>query len=243
MAGHSKWANIQHRKNRQDEKRGKLWTKIIREITVAARSGDTDINSNFQLRAALGKASAANIPKDNINKALQRSSKESDEYEEINYGGYGIEGSAFVVKSLTDNKIKTASEIRHAFTKNSGNLEQYGSVSFLFRSCGKFIFSTVSSKEEENIFKIALEYGAEDFASLDNKTIEVTCLPEQYIKLCNAFDQAKVIIKSSDIIIEPLIKVKLNHEKYIKIEKLILDLENLDDVQSVYTNAVLTDSN
>ncbi|AGF48914.1 YebC/PmpR family DNA-binding transcriptional regulator [Candidatus Kinetoplastidibacterium galati] len=242
MAGHSKWANIQHRKNRQDEKKGKLWTKIIREITVAARNGVTDINSNFQLRAALGKASAANIPKDNINKALQRGSKESDGYEEINYEGYGIEGSAFVVKTLTDNKIKTASEIRHAFTKNSGNLGQDGSVSFLFRSCGKFIFSTASSSEE-NIFNIALEVGAEDVVKLDENTIEVTCLPEQYIKLCNAFDNAKIAIESSDIIIEPLITVKLNQEKYIKIQKLIMDLENLDDVQSVYTNAVLADNN
>lgn len=241
MAGHSKWANIQHRKNRQDEKKGKLWTKIIREITVAARNGITDISSNFQLRAALGKASAANIPKDNINKALQRGSKESQCYEEINYEGYGTDGSAFIVKALTDNKTKTASDVRHAFTKNSGNLGQDGSVSFLFRKCGKFIFS--STFYEENIFNVALEFGAEDVAITDKKTIEVRCLPEQYINLCNAFDQFKIIAESSDIVIEPLTTLKLSQEKYIRIQKLILDLENLDDVQSVYTNAVLTDNN
>ncbi|AFZ83521.1 conserved hypothetical protein of the PRK00110 family [Candidatus Kinetoplastibacterium blastocrithidii TCC012E] len=238
MAGHSKWANIQHRKNRQDEKKGKLWTKIIREITVASRNGVTDTNYNFRLRAALSKASAANIPKDNINKAMQKSSKESNLYEEINYEGYGIEGSAFVVKALTDNKIKTASEIRHAFTKNEGSLGQDGSVSFLFRSCGKFIFS--SAYQEEDIFNTALEFGAEDVIKIDETTIEVTCLSEHYIKLCHAFENAKLIFESSDIITEPLIMVKLNHEKYTKIQKLILDLENLDDVQSVYTNAVLT---
>ncbi|AGF46760.1 hypothetical protein CDSE_0439 [Candidatus Kinetoplastibacterium desouzaii TCC079E] len=242
MAGHSKWANIQHRKNRQDEKKGRLWTKIIREITVSAKNGGPDPESNAQLRAALEKASDANIPKDNINRAIHRGSKESDSvnYEEINYEGYGINGSAIIVYTMTDNKVKTVSEVRHVFTKNGGNLGQNGSVSFLFKKLGQFVFPVDASIEK--IMEIALQFDIEEIETTDNKSTEVLCHVNDYFDLYDKFKNELTEIKfNSDIVIKPINFIKLNPEESLKMHKLLLELENLEDVQSVHTNAVLVE--
>ena len=165
MAGHSKWANIQHRKGRQDAKRGKLWTKIIREITVAARAGGPDPDSNPRLRMAWDKATDANMPKDNIQRAIQRGAGGADgeAYEEVRYEGYGIGGAAVIVDCMTDNRTRTVAEVRHAFAKNGGNLGQEGSVAFMFKHCGQFVFAP--GTPEDQVMEAALEAGAEDVAT------------------------------------------------------------------------------
>ncbi|WBF65734.1 MAG: YebC/PmpR family DNA-binding transcriptional regulator [Candidatus Kinetoplastibacterium crithidii] len=241
MAGHSKWANIQHRKNRQDDRKSRLWTKIIREITIAAKNGGPDPDTNPQLRSSLEKASNANIPKENINRAIYKGSKESDtvKYEEIYYEGYGINGSAIIAHAMTDNRTKTASEVRHIFTKNNGSLGQDGSVSFMFKKYGRFIFPP--GHNTEKIFETALNFNIEEIETLEDTSTEVLCNIEYCTELYNYFKSTFNELKfSNDIIMKPLSLVHLNQEESIKMNKLLLDLENLEDIQSTYTNAILT---
>lgn len=242
MAGHSKWANIQHRKGRQDAKRGKLWTKIIREITVAARAGGADPDANPRLRLAWDKATAANMPKDNIMRAIQRGAGGADDanYEEIRYEGYGVGGAAVLIDCMTDNRQRTVSEVRHALTKHGGNLGQDGCVAFMFKHCGQFIFAPGTS--EEQVMDIALDNGAEDVQTDEEGVIEVICEPGQYAALKLAFDDAGLKAEIHGVIMKALSEVQLQGEDAERMQKIIDILEGLDDVQEVYTTAVMGDT-
>lgn len=239
MAGHSKWANIQHRKGRQDAKRGKVWTKIIREITVAARAGGADPNTNPRLRLAWDKATAANMPKDNVQRAVARGAGTADgvDYVEIRYEGYGIGGVAVIVDCMTDNRTRTVADVRHAFAKNGGNLGQEGSVAFMFKHCGQFLFAPGSP--EDKIMDVALEAGAEDVESDDEGMIEVLCAPTEYSVVRQAFEDAGLKAEVEGVIMKPANEVELQGEDAEKMQKLLDALENLDDVQEVYSNAVM----
>jgi len=242
MSGHSKWANIQHRKGRQDAKRGKLWTKIIREVTVAARAGGPDPDANPRLRLAWDKATAANMPKDNIVRAAQRGSGNAEDanYEEIRYEGYGIGGAAVIIDCMTDNRQRTVSEVRHTLTKNGGNLGTDGSVSFMFKHCGQFLFAPGTS--EDKVMEVALENGAEDVQSDDEGMIEVTCEPAQYPALKQAFDAAVLVPEVHDVVMKALSEVLLQGEDAERMQRIIDLLESLDDVQDVYTTAVFDET-
>jgi len=237
MAGHSKWANIQHRKGRQDAKRGKLWTKIIREITVAARAGGPDPDANPRLRLAWDKATAANMPKDNIMRAIQRGSGGADDanYEEIRYEGYGINGAAVIVDCMTDNRQRTVSDVRHAFTKNGGNLGLDGSVVFQFRHCGQFLFAPGTS--EDTVMEVALEAGADDVLTDEEGLIEVLCPPSEYAAVKAAFEAAGLAPEVEGIVMKALNETELSGDDAAKMQKLLDALEGLDDVQEVYTTA------
>ncbi|MBV6307181.1 YebC/PmpR family DNA-binding transcriptional regulator [Candidimonas humi] len=242
MAGHSKWANIQHRKGRQDAKRGKLWTKIIREITVAARAGGADPDANPRLRLAWDKATAANMPKDTIQRAIQRGAGGADgaNYEEVRYEGYGVGGAAVLVDCMTDNRIRTVAEVRHALSKNGGNLGQEGSVAFMFKHCGQFLFAPGTS--EEQVMEAALEAGAEDVQSDAEGVIEVVCEPADYSAVKAAFEAAGLAPEVQGVIMKALNETELVGEDAAKMQKLLDVLEGLDDVQEVYTTAVLDES-
>lgn len=242
MAGHSKWANIQHRKGRQDAKRGKLWTKIIREITVAAREAGADPESNPRLRMAWDKGTAANMPKDNILRAIQRGAGGADgsSYEEIRYEGYGVGGAAVIVDCMTDNRQRTVSDVRHAFSKNGGNLGLDGSVVFQFNHCGQFLFAPGTS--EERVIEIALEAGADDVVSDEEGLIEVTCPPALYTQLKAAFQQADLQPEVHGVIMKALTETELTGDDAVKMQKLLDALEGLDDVQEVYTTAIMDES-
>ncbi len=242
MAGHSKWANIQHRKGRQDAKRGKLWTKIIREITVAARAGGPDPDSNPALRLASDKAFAANMPKDNIQRAILRGAGGADgaNYEEIRYEGYGIGGAAVIVDCMTDNRQRTVSEVRHALSKHGGNLGQDGSVSFMFKHCGQFLFAPGTS--EEAVMEAALEAGAEDIETDEEGLIEVVCPPADYAAVKIAFEHAGLVPEVQGIIMKALSETELTGDDAATMQKMLDVLEGLDDVQEVYTTAVLDES-
>ncbi|MFC4298018.1 MAG: YebC/PmpR family DNA-binding transcriptional regulator [Castellaniella sp.] len=242
MAGHSKWANIQHRKGRQDAKRGKLWTKIIREITVAARAGGPDPDANPALRLAWDKAMAANMPKDNVLRAIQRGAGTDDgaNYEEIRYEGYGIGGAALIIDCMTDNRQRTVSEVRHTLSKHGGNLGQDGSVVFMFKHCGQFIFAPGTS--EEQVMDLALDNGADDVQSDEEGVIEVTCEPGDYAALKQAFDAAGLQAEIHGVVMKALSKVELAGEDAERMQKIIDLLEDLDDVQEVYTTAVLDEA-
>ena len=241
MAGHSKWANIQHRKGRQDAKRGKLWTKIIREITVAARAGGPDPDANPALRLAWDKATSANMPKDNILRAIQRGAGTDDgaNYEEIRYEGYGIGGAALIIDCMTDNRQRTVSEVRHTLAKHGGNLGQDGSVVFMFKHCGQFIFAPGTS--EEQVMDVALDNGADDVQSDEEGVIEVTCEPGDYAALKQAFDAAGLQAEIHGVVMKALSKVQLAGEDAERMQKIIDLLEDLDDVQEVYHNADLSE--
>ena len=230
MAGHSKWANIQHRKGRQDAKRGKLWTKIIREITVAARAGGPDPEANPRLRLAWDKATAANMPKDNIQRAIQRGAGDGDgsNIEEVRYEGYGPGGAAILVDCMTDNRTRTVAEVRHALSKNGGNLGQDGSVTFLFKHCGQFLFAPGIS--EEQVMEVALEAGAEDVVTDDDGMIEVICEPSDYETVKAAFEAAELVPEMQDVIMKPLNETELSGDDAARTQKLIDMLESLDDV-------------
>jgi YebC/PmpR family DNA-binding regulatory protein len=236
MAGHSKWANIQHRKNRQDAKRGQLWTKVIREITVGAREGN-DPASNSRLRLALEKASAANVPKDTVNKAIQRGSGklEGASYEEVRYEGYGIGGAAVIVDCMTDNRTRTVAEVRHAFSKHGGNLGTDGSVAYQFRHCGQFIFAPGTS--EERVMDAALDAGAEDVDANDDGSIEAICAPADFDAVRQAFERAGLKPEVAEITMKPLNEIELRGEDAEKMRRLLDALEDLDDAQQVYTTA------
>ncbi len=242
MAGHSKWANIQHRKGRQDAKRGKLWTKIIREITVAAREAGPDPESNPRLRLAWDKATAANMPKDNILRAVQRGAGGADDanYEEIRYEGYGIGGAAVLIECMTDNRQRTVSDVRHTLTKNGGNLGQDGCVAFMFQHCGQFIFAPGS--DEEQIMEVALENGADDVITDDEGVIEVISEPGQFTNVKQAFEAAGLVPEVQNVTMKALNEVQLEGEDAVKMQKIIDTLESLDDVQEVYTTAVMDEA-
>ena len=237
MAGHSKWANIQHRKGRQDAKRGALFTRLIKEITVAAKLGGADMAMNPRLRLAADKASDANIPKDTVQRAINRGAGglEGANYEEIRYEGYGIGGAAVIVDCLTDNRIRTVADVRHAFSRNGGNLGTDGSVAFMFRHCGQLLFAPGTS--EEKVMEAALEAGADDVISDDEGGIEVICAPAEFAAVKQALEQAGLKAEIAEITMRPDNTTVLTGEDATKMQKLLEGLEALDDIQQVYTNA------
>ena len=239
MAGHSKWANIQHRKGRQDEKRGKIWTKLIREITVAAKLGGGDVATNPRLRLAIDKAKDSNMPNDNVQRAVQRGtgSLEGVNYEEIRYEGYGINGAAIIVDCLTDNRTRTVAEVRHAFTKNGGNMGAEGSVAFLFRHCGQLLFAPGSN--EDQLMEVALEAGADDVISHEDGAIEVLTSVTLFSKIQDALQQANFKAELATVSMRPETDVSLTGDQLEAMQKLLDALENLDDVQEVFTIADL----
>jgi YebC/PmpR family DNA-binding regulatory protein len=241
MAGHSKWANIQHRKGRQDERRGKLFTRLIKEITVAAKMGGADVATNPRLRLAMDKASDANMPKDTVLKAVQRGAGQLDgvDYTEIRYEGYGIAGAAVIVDCLTDNRTRTVAEVRHAFSKHGGNLGTDGSVAFLFRHCGQFLFAP-GTASEDRIMEIALEAGADDVIPDDEGGVEVLCGAPDFSAVRAAFAGAQLKPEVAALTMRPETETVLSGEDAERMQKLLDVLENLDDVQEVYTNAVLS---
>lgn len=236
MAGHSKWANIQHRKNKQDAKRGKLFTKLIREITVAARMGGGDLNSNSRLRLAVDKALSANMTRDTIERATKRGAGglEGAQMEEIRYEGYGPKGIAVLVDTLTDNRNRTVAEIRHAFSKSGGNLGTTGSVGYLFSKKGVITFPPGSP--EEQILEIALEAGAEDIVTYPDKSIDIWIEENQLAALTKIYQEKNLNPADSEVTWLASTTLELNEEEEEKLERLIELLEDLDDVQNVYTN-------
>jgi YebC/PmpR family DNA-binding regulatory protein len=237
MAGHSKWANIQHRKGRQDAKRGKLFTRLIKEITVSAKLGGGDATANPRLRLALDKASEANIPKDTLQRAIQRGAGGLDgaTYEEIRYEGYGIGGAAVIVDCMTDNRTRTVAEVRHAFSKHGGNLGTDGSVAFMFRHCGQLLY--VPGTSEDRVMEAAIEAGAEDVLTDDEGGIEVICQPGDFHSVKAALDKAGLKAEVAEITMRAETAAPLAGEDAQTMQKLLDALENLDDVQQVYTNA------
>jgi len=239
MAGHSKWANIQHRKGRQDEKRGKVWTKLIKEITVAARLGGGDLNANPRLRLAVDKAKDANMPNDNVQRAIARGTGTLDgvNYEEIRYEGYGINGAAVIVDCMTDNRTRTVAEVRHAFSKYGGNMGAEGSVAFLFKHCGQLLFAP--GTPEEQLLELALDVGAEDVITHDDGSLEVITAPFEFTRIRVALEKSGLKSELAEVTMRPGTDVDLDIEQHEAMQKLLDALENLDDVQSVYTNANL----
>lgn len=239
MAGHSKWANIQHRKGRQDERRGKIFTRLIKEITVSARLGDSDPAINPRLRLAMEKAYDQNMPKDNVERAIKRGSGELDgvDYIELRYEGYGINGAAVMVNCMTDNKTRTVADVRHAFTKYGGNLGTDGSVSFLFKHCGQMIFAP--GTDENALMEVVLDAGAEDVVSNDDGSIEVITAPNDFTEVKQRIEAAGFKSEVAEVTMKPVIEVMFTGDDAVRMQKLLDALENLDDVQEVYTTAVI----
>ncbi|GAB1394363.1 YebC/PmpR family DNA-binding transcriptional regulator [Rhodocyclaceae bacterium] len=239
MAGHSKWANIQHRKGRQDEKRGAAFSKIAKEITVAAKMGGGDASFNPRLRMAIDKGKAVNMPKDKIENAIKKGTGELEgvNYEEIRYEGYGIGGAAVMVDSLTDNKVRTVAEVRHAFAKHGGNMGTEGSVAFMFKHCGQLIFAP--GTDEGKLMDAAIEAGAEDVAANEDGSIEVVSAPGDFLTVKDALEKAGFTAEFAEVTMKPLNESELAGEDAAKMQKLLDALENLDDVQAVYTTAVM----
>ncbi len=238
MSGHSKWANIQHRKGRQDAKRSNLWTKLVREIIVAARLGGGDPDSNARLRLSLVKARAGNVPKDTIQNAILKGTGQLPgvSYEEVRYEGYGIGGAAIIVDCTTDNRVRTVADVRHTLSKHGGNLGTEGSVAFMFKHEGEFFFAPGAATEDA-VMEIALEAGADDVISGEDGSIEVTCDPAQFDAVSKAFEAAGLEPEVSEITYKPLNEVELTGDDAGKMQRLIDALEDLDDVQQVYTSA------
>ncbi|MDE1952677.1 MAG: YebC/PmpR family DNA-binding transcriptional regulator [Betaproteobacteria bacterium] len=239
MAGHSKWANIQHRKGRQDEKRGKVWTKIIREVTVAAKLGGGDVATNPRLRMAMDKAREANMPADNLRRAVDRGTGNLDgaHYEEIRYEGYGPGGAALIIDCMTDNRVRTVAEVRHTLSKLGGNLGTEGSVAFQFKHCGQFLFAPGTS--EDKVMEAALDAGAEDVNTLDDGSIEVICDPHDFEAVGKAFVTAALKPELAELGMKPSVDVELAGDDAERMHKLVDALEDLDDVQRVDHNAIL----
>ena len=237
MAGHSKWANIQHRKGRQDAKRGKIFTRLIKEITVAARMGGADPATNARLRLAVDKAYDNNMPKDTIERAIKRGSGglEGANYEQIRYEGYGLGGAAVIVDTLTDNRTRTVAEVRHAFTKHGGNMGSEGSVAFLFRHVGQLLYAP--GTDEDKLMEAALEAGAEDVITNDDGSIEVLTGPYEFTAVKAALEQAGFKAELAEVTMKPSGETELAGEDAAKMQKLLDALESLDDVQDVYTSA------
>ena len=239
MAGHSKWANIQHRKGRQDEKRGRIWTRLIREIMVAARLGGADLDINPRLRLAVEKAKAANMPADNIKRNIDKATGnlEGVHYEEIRYEGYGIGGVAILVDTMTDNKVRTVAEVRHALSKHGGNMGTEGSVSFQFKHCGQLIFAPGS--DENKIMEIALDNGADDVITGDDGAIEVLTPLATFEQVKNALSTAGLLAELAEVTFRPENTIEIEGDDAVKMQKILDVLEDLDDVQEIYHNAAL----
>ena len=242
MAGHSKWANIQHRKGRQDAKRGKIFTRLIKEITVAARMGGGDPDMNPRLRLAVDKAYENNMPKDNVERAIKRGTGDLEgvNYEEIRYEGYGIGGAAVIVDCLTDNRTRTVADVRHAFSKHGGNLGTDGSVAFLFKHCGQLVFAPGTT--EEKLLDAALEAGAEDVVTNDDGSIEVITGPHEFPAVKAALEKAGFKAEVAEVTMKPGAETALAGEDAARMQKLIDALESLDDVQDVYTTAAMDEA-
>ena len=239
MAGHSKWANIQHRKGRQDAKRGKIFTKIIKEITVSARLGGGDVNMNPRLRAAVALAKEENMPSDNITRAIKKGTGELEgvNYEEIRYEGYGINGAAIIIDCLTDNKQRAVADVRHALTKFGGNLGTDGSVAFMFKHCGSLVYEPGTS--EDKVMEIALEAGAEDVVTDEDGSIEVITPPGDFVAIKEAMEAAGLKAVLAEVTMKAMNEVEFTGDDAVKMQKILDALEDLDDVQDVYTSAVI----
>ena len=239
MAGHSKWANIKHRKERQDAKRGKVFTRLIKEITVASRMGGGDPDMNPRLRLAIDKAQEANLPKDTIERATKRGAGELEgvSYEQVRYEGYGIGGAAVIVDCMTDNRTRTVADVRHAFTKHGGNLGTDGSVAFLFKHCGQMVYAPGTN--EDKLMEAALEAGAEDVVSHDDGSLEVVTGPYEFARVKPALERAGFKAELAEVTMKPANETEMSGEDSAKMQKLLDALESVDDVQEVYTTAVL----
>jgi YebC/PmpR family DNA-binding regulatory protein len=239
MAGHSKWANIQHRKGRQDEKRGKIWTRLTREIIVAARQGGGDVAMNPRLRLAIDKAKAANMPADNIKRNVDKATGNLDgvTYEEVRYEGYGIGGAAVIVDCMTDNRVRTVAEVRHAFSKYGGNLGTEGSVAFQFKHVGQFLFAPGVS--EDKVMEVALEAGADDVVTHDDQSIEVLSSPAEFEAVQKALEAAGLKPEVAEVTMRADTPIELTGDDAARMQKLLDVLEDLDDTQDVFHNAEL----
>ena len=237
MAGHSKWANIQHRKGRQDEKRGKVWTRVIREIVVAARAGGGDLSMNPRLRLAVEKAKAVNMPADTIKKNVDKATGnlEGVQYEEIRYEGYGIGGAAVIVDCMTDNRVRTVAEVRHAFSKYGGNLGTEGSVAFQFRHCGQLVFAPGTS--EDKVMEAALDAGADDVVADEDGAVEVLTDPTAFEAVKSALEASGLAPEFAEVTMRAENSIELVGEDAQRMQKLLDVIEDLDDVQAVYHNA------
>jgi len=242
MAGHSKWANIKHKKAAQDAKRGKVFTRLIKEITVSSRLGGPDPNSNPRLRLAVDKAYEANMPKENVERAIKRGSGELEgvSYDEVRYEGYGIGGAAVMVDCMTDNRTRTVADVRHAFAKHGGNLGTDGSVAFLFKHCGQFVFAPGTS--EDKLMDAAIEAGAEDVVTNDDGSIEVITGPGDFLTVKQALEETGLKPELAEVTMKPTTEHELTGEDAAKMQRLLDALEALDDVQEVYTTASLEES-
>ena len=241
MAGHSKWANIQHRKGRQDEKRGKAWTRVIREIMVSARLGGGDISANPRLRLAVEKAKAVNLPVETVKRNIDKATGnlEGVNYEEIRYEGYGIGGAAIIVDCMTDNRVRTVAEVRHAFSKYGGNMGAEGSVAFQFKHCGQLLFAPGTS--EDKVMEVALESGADDVIAGDDGSIEVLAPPTEFEAVKNALEAAGLKAEIAEVTMRAENPIELNGADALRMQKLLDMIEELDDVQDVYHNAELAE--
>ncbi len=239
MAGHSKWANIQHRKGRQDEKRGKIWTRVIREIMVAARLGGGDLSINPRLRLAVEKAKAANLPIDTVKRNIEKATGtlEGVSYEEIRYEGYGIGGAAIIVDTMTDNKVRTVAEVRHAFSKHGGNMGTAGSVAFQFKHCGQLVFAP--GTPEDKLMEAALEAGADDVIADDDGAIEVLTPYTEFEGIKNSLEKSGFKSALAEITMRAENTIELTGDDAIRMQKLLDILEDLDDVQDIFHNAAL----
>ena len=242
MAGHSKWANIKHKKAAADAKRGKVFTRLIKEITVAARLGGAEPSANPRLRLAMDKATDQNMPKDTIERAIRRGAGglEGVTYEEIRYEGYGIGGAAVIVDCMTDNRTRTVADVRHAFSKYGGNLGTDGSVAFLFRHVGQIVFAPGS--DEDEVMEAAIDAGAEDVVTNEDGSIEVLTTPSDFISVKDALAKAGLVPEFAEVTMKPITEVEMRGEDAERMQKLLDALESLDDVQNVYTSAVLEES-
>ena len=241
MAGHSKWANIQHRKGRQDEKRGKAWTRVIREIMVAARLGGGDVSANPRLRLAIEKAKAVNLPVDTVKRNIDKATGnlEGVSYEEIRYEGYGIGGAAIIVDCMTDNRVRTVAEVRHAFSKYGGNMGTEGSVAFQFKHCGQLVFAPGTS--EDQVMEVALEAGADDVITGDDGSIEVLTSPTEMEPVKLALEKAGLKPEMAEVTMRAENPIEVGGEDAARMQKLLDAIEDLDDVQDLYHNALLSE--
>jgi len=242
MAGHSKWANIKHKKAATDAKRGKIFTRLIKEITVAARLGGGDATMNPRLRLAVDKAYSQNMPKDTIERAAKRGSGglEGVNYEEIRYEGYGINGAAVIVDCMTDNKTRTVADVRHAFSKYGGNLGTDGSVAFLFKHCGQIVFAPGTN--EDKLIEAALDVGAEDVVSNDDGSIEVVTGPYDFVTVKDALAKVGFKAEFAEVTMKPATEIEMAGDDAAKMQKLLDALESLDDVQEIYTSALIAET-
>jgi YebC/PmpR family DNA-binding regulatory protein len=239
MAGHSKWANIKHKKAATDAKRGKIFTRLIREITVSAKLGGSDVSTNPRLRLAVDKAAANNMPKDTVDRAIKRGAGELEgiNYEEVRYEGYGINGAAVIVDCLTDNRVRTVADVRHAFSKYGGNLGTDGSVAFLFRHCGQLVFAP--GTDENKLLGVALDSGADDVVNHDDGSIEVITAPNDFVAVKDALAKAKLEPEFAEVTMKPTTEIDFSGDEAARMQKLLDALEAIDDVQDVYTTAVM----